>query len=187
MIRTSSGLRSFVSPNPRASAPPPKFIPELWKARITEATYQRIHENFPKLILNFEGEILHLGDIVWFGEHYLHHGLITDKTLSFIHVVDNPIDAQSDMGLMKTIADGISGSIVNGLGISGAGHPALFAGGITDLEEVPNMSFGSHIRGILIYGYRSLNPIRTATEIIARCQSQGFSHDRIAKELERFF
>jgi len=177
MIRTSSG---FIKPEPSTV-----FIPEIWKSRIGMATHEKIALKYPKLIFNYEGEILRQGDIVWFPNVPHYHGLIADKTLFMYFPIDNPIYLQSCSQSMKETIDHISEDVINNIERIPDG-PALFASQVTEVEHLPSRISGN-IRILFVYGYRSLNPIRMATEIITRCQRNGLSNNQTIRELERVF
>jgi len=178
-------------PDYSATKPPSsKFIPELWKTSIIVAVYDKIHRMYPKLILKYEGDIRRQGDMVWFGPGLLRHGygLIVDKNYIFVSMTPDPILIQEDLAYLNAVVKDIAENIVqNAFGFS-ANYPALFAAQITDVEATyQNHTFASAVRGQLAYGYRSLNPIRIATEIIARCQEKGFTDDQTIKELGLYF
>jgi len=169
----------------------PKFLPDLWKTEINKAVYDKLPPKFPNLILNWEGEIRHQGDMVWFadphaGARFQHHGLMADKTIITVHAVDDPVLVQITLPLMKKFIDDISDYVISHFEFPGG--PILFAGQSTDIELMkPSGSFTNHLRELFVYGWRSLNPIRVATEIIAKSQRMGLNDIEIIKRLERFF
>lgn len=175
----------------RAQPKPQKFLPDLWKAKINEAIYDKLPPKFPNLILNWEGDIRRQGDMVWFGDPHEgaglhHHGLIADKTLRTVTAVDNTIYVQSNLSSMKLIIDHISDYMIGHFEFPGG--PILFAGQTTDIELMrPSGMFGDQLQMLFVYGFRSLNPIRVATDIIAESERMGLGADEIIERLERFF
>jgi hypothetical protein len=145
---------------------------------------------FPNLIY-WEGEIRRQGDMVWFaddphGTQFQHHGLIADKTLITVTAVDDAVRIQTDLPIMKQVVDGISDYLITHFEFPGG--PILFAGQTTDIELMkPSGSFANQLRMLFVYGFRSLNPIRLATEIIAESERMGLGADEIIERLERLF
>lgn len=169
-------------PDPRAK--PPEFIAPIWKAQIAERIHALMIKKYSRLEWTWVGEIREKGDRVRFvrlGRRTM--TMIADRDVLTDHwFKDRDLEYSMD-NVMEDIADGI----VTGLKNIPLG-PAMFCGAVTEIGlERENYTHSVRMRTLFVYGYKSLDPIRVATEIIGECHRRGMSVSEISKELGKEF
>lgn len=155
-----------------------------------EKIHAKMIQLYPRLDWTWVGEIKKRGDIVVFKmARHRAMRMIADKDVmvdSFLKS-NHMSEVQSDFRLLANLTGDIADQIVTGLKNIPSGQ-AFFCGDITEIGiEKRHYIHDVRMRTLFVYGYKSLDPIRLATEIIGECHRQGMSVDEISKELGREF
>jgi hypothetical protein len=169
-----------------------KFIPGIWKGKVLTKLYGKLMTLNPNLILDYEGEIRRTGDQVLFKDFKWR--VFTDAVPSTIltidkgHTVDitirDAIDVQSDQFEMDRVTKDIAEEFIRGMEIPR--ERALFAAQIPVVEmQRSSQTFADRVRSFVVYGYKSLNIFRQATEVIANCKRRKMDMDETLRELDR--
>ena len=163
-----------------------QFIPGIWKGKVLEKIHKKLRVLNPDLITDYQGEIRELGDQVLFkGEiDKVPFTLLTiDRGDSVEITTYDAIEAQYNE--INRVTKNIAEEFIRGMEIPRG--RAFFAATVpvVEIQRRPNAWISDTIRTFLIYGYKSINIFRQATEIIAECERRKMDMDETLRELDR--